>query len=63
MATNQDNGRHDLLPIKLIMPKQGAERRVLGGGGAKTPFRNVDTEYRQRLANQVSAIEQAVLSQ
>ena len=63
MASNQDNGRHDLLPIKLIMPKQGAERRVLGGGGAKTPFRNVDTEYRQRLVNQVSAIEQAVLSQ
>lgn len=63
MANSHDSVRHDLLPIKLIMPKQGAERRVLGGGGAKTPFRTVDTEYRQRLANQVSAIEEAVLPQ
>lgn len=29
------------LPIKLIMPKQGAERRVSGGGGTRPPFREV----------------------
>lgn len=63
MATNQENTGRDLLPIKLIMPKQGAERRVPGDGGPKTPFRTVDAEYRQRLSNQVLAIEAAVLSQ
>ncbi len=63
MAIDRENGRQDLLPIKLIMPKQGAERRVPGGGGPKTPFRSVDAEYRQRLANQVSAIEEVVLTQ
>lgn len=54
---------HERLPIKLIMPKQGTERRVAGGGGKKKPFREVDTEYRQRLLNQVAAIEQVILPQ
>lgn len=64
MVSNpQDKTQHGRLPIKLIMPKQGTERRVMGGGGAKVPFREVDATYRQRLLNQVSAIEQAVLPQ
>ncbi len=54
-------GDRQRLPIKLIMPKQGAERRVMGGGGPAAPFRTVDGQYRQRLTNQVEAIEQAVL--
>jgi hypothetical protein len=29
------SSQHDRLPIKLIMPKQGLERRVSGGGGKK----------------------------
>lgn len=56
------SSQHDRLPIKLIMPKQGLERRVSGGGGKKKPFRVVDAEYRQRLVNQVSAIETALQS-
>lgn len=62
MATDQPGGG-DRLPIKLIMPRQGVERKVMGGGGAREPFRTVDGEYRQRLVNQVSAIEQSVLPQ
>jgi hypothetical protein len=53
----------DRLPIKLIMPKQGAERRVTGGGGATQPFREVTPEYRQSLEKQVSAIQAAISSQ
>jgi len=60
MATDI-NGDRQRLPIKLIMPKQGAERRVPGGNGPPKPFRTVDGQYRQRLTNQVEAIEQAVL--
>lgn len=59
----QGSAPQERLPIKLIMPKQGTERRVLGGGGKKKPFREVDATYRQRLLNQVSAIEQALLPQ
>ncbi len=55
--------RHDRLPIKLIMPKQGVERRVQGGGTPARPFRTVDTKYRTRLSNQVSALRNAVVPQ
>ena len=55
--------RHERLLIKLIMPKQGAERRVQGGGTPARPFRTVDTKYRTRLSNQVSAIRNAVVPQ
>src|SRR5690348_9590826 len=48
------------LPIKLILPKQGRERRVLGGGNAPTPFRAVTPSYRQALSNQVAAIKQGL---
>ena len=48
------------LPIKLIMPKQGTERRVPGGGSAPEPFRLVDVDYRLSLGNQVSAIQSAI---
>ena len=53
----------DRLPIKLIMPKQGEERKVPVGGTAPKPFREVDTAYRKALSNQVSAIRDAVLPQ
>jgi hypothetical protein len=49
------------LPIKLIMPKQGTERRVVGGGPPATPFRTVDNEYRQRLASQLDGIQAATI--
>lgn len=62
MATDLP-GSGDRLPIKLIMPKQGVERPVQGGGGPTVPFRTVDTRYRQGLANQVTAIEKTLLPQ
>ncbi|WP_223842394.1 S8 family peptidase [Methylotuvimicrobium alcaliphilum] len=43
------------------MPKQGAERRVTGGGGPPQPFRVVDDQYRHRLVNQITAIQESVL--
>ena len=51
------------LPIKLILPKQGIERKVSCGGGSTEPFRPVDADYRQRLSNQVSAIKNAIVPQ
>ncbi len=53
----------DRLPIKLILPKQGRERKVPGGGGPAKPFRSVDTAYRRRLHSQVTAIRDAILPQ
>lgn len=50
----------NLLPIKLIMPKQGTEKPVKGGGGPKVPFRSVTAEYRASLSNQLTAAQQAV---
>lgn len=53
----------DRLPIKLIMPKQGAEKRVPGGGTPPKPFRTVDAKYRASLVRQVSAISDALKPQ
>lgn len=64
MTTNENQNRgQDRLPIKVILPKQGKERAVSGGGGRQTPFRPVDRDYRSRLSNQVSAIESALRPQ
>ena len=49
------------LPIKLILPKQGAEMPVTAGGGRPKPFRKVDKAYRERLHNQLGAIRQAIV--
>ncbi|GMU68262.1 MAG: hypothetical protein AMXMBFR37_05950 [Steroidobacteraceae bacterium] len=50
----------DRLPIKLIMPKQGAEKRVPGGGAPPKPFRTVDAAYRRGLVQQVSNVKNTV---
>lgn len=63
MAKTPDQTRADRLLIKVIMPKQGSERRVPGGGSLPKPFRPVDADYRGRLSKQVSAIQKAVSSQ
>lgn len=55
--------KSERLPIKLIMPKQGKEKKVPGGGKPPIPFRPVDTTYRISLSKQVSAIRDAVLPQ
>ena len=51
------------LPIKLIMPKQGSERRTKGGGGVRKPFRPIDSMYRERLSNQIRAIRKSLPKQ
>lgn len=60
MDENRQPPRPARLPIKLILPRQGAEKRVPGGGTPPKPFRTVDAAYRQRLANEVSAIRDAL---
>ena len=63
MADENRPPRHDRLPIKLIMRKQGVERKVSGGGPPAKPFRTVDAQYRTRLSNQVSALRNVVVPQ
>ena len=63
MAENTRPPRQDRLLIKVIMPKQGTERKVPGGGSPPKPFRTVDKKYRASLSNQVSAIRTAIVSQ
>lgn len=63
MADPESRSPRTRLPIKLIMPKQGTERKVPGGGGKKEPFRPVNETYRQHLHSQVSAIEDALAPQ
>lgn len=55
--------RTDLLPIKLILPQQGREKRVTGGGGKRVPFRDVDVAFRKGLATQIAAVSDAVNKQ
>lgn len=55
--------RHERLLIKVIMPKQGTERKVPGGGTPPKPFRTVDSKYRTRLSSQVEALRTAVTPQ
>lgn len=62
MADGRKSGA-DRLPIKLIMPKQGSEKRVPGGGTPPKPFRTVDAAYRKSLSTQVSAIREALVPQ
>ena len=63
MANTPRPPRQERLLIKVIMPKQGTERRVAGGGAAPKPFRPVDAEYRAKLSNQVAAIRTAIAPQ
>ena len=51
------------LPIRLVMPRQGTERRVPGGGSRREPFRQVDEDYRGRLWREVTHISSALASQ
>lgn len=60
MAENTRPPRQERLLIKVIMPKQGMERKVPGGGSPPKPFRPVDKKYRASLSSQVSAIRTAI---
>lgn len=50
----------DRLFIKVILPRQGTEKRVTGGGGKMEPFRVVDRAFRQSLSSRVQALSNAV---
>lgn len=63
MADTPRPPRQERLLIKVIMPKQGTERKVPGGGLPPKPFRTVDAKYRARLSSQVSAIRAAIVPQ
>jgi hypothetical protein len=63
MADTPRPPRQERLLIKVIMPKQGTERKVPGGGMPPKPFRPVDGRYRASLSSQVSAIRTAIVSQ
>ena len=63
MAENTRPPRQERLLIKVIMPKQGTERKVPGGGSPPKPFRTVDKKYRASLSSQVSAIRTAIVPQ
>jgi len=56
---DERRGTRDRLPIKVILPQQGKERPVKGGGAPPKPFRPVTPEYRESLRIQVSAIQRA----
>lgn len=60
---DKGSSNSDRLPIKLIMPKQGEEGRVKGGGSPPEPFRPVDGNYRKNLSRQIQAIRDSVLPQ
>lgn len=62
MAKREKNLEPERLPIKLILPDQAIEKRIPGGGGKQEPFRTVDTQYRERLSNQVAAIQKVSTS-
>ena len=63
MADTPRPPRQQRLLIKVIMPKQGTERKVPGGGTPPKPFRTVDAKYRSSLSSQVTAIRTAIAPQ
>src|ERR1035441_1856132 len=63
MPDQNQSPRQERPPIKLIMPKQGTERRIQPGGTPPEPFRAVDTAYRTHLSNQVGALRSAIVPQ
>jgi len=54
------DGRPERLFIKVILPKQGTERRVSGGGAPPVPFRDVTPAFRGHLSNQLQAIRRVI---
>lgn len=46
--------------IKVILPRQGAERKVLAGGAEPIPFRTVDMAFRKSLSTRIKAIDQII---
>ena len=63
MADTPGPPRQDRLLIKVIMPKQGTERKVPGGRTPPKPLRPVDEKYRARLSSQVRALRTTIAPQ
>jgi serine protease AprX len=63
MAETRNPVRSERLPIKLILPNQGKQKKVPGGGNPPKPFREVDTAFRKSLATQLNAARSALLPQ
>ena len=62
MADSKRGNAHpgqERLPIKVILPKQGKERKVPRGGQKPKSFREVTPDYRASLRTRVDAIRQA----
>lgn len=60
MADGNSRSGPSRLPIKVILPRQGRERSVPGGGSRDEPFRPVDSEFRRSLGRQISALRNAI---
>jgi len=63
MANSSSELNRERLPIKLVMPKQGTEKKVPAGGGPSEPFRVVDSSFRDSLSRQITGIEGALAPQ
>ena len=61
MANVNSRADRARLPIKLILPRQGRERSVEGGGSRHEPFCRVDAEFRERLGKQIGALRKAIV--
>lgn len=51
---------NERLYIKVILPNQGEEKRVPGGGGKLKPFKSVTPAFRQSLVRQLGRIEETL---
>ncbi len=60
MPEPQDRAPTDRLLIKVILPRQGTERKVEPGGSPPRPFRPVTTAFRQSLSVRLHAVRTTV---
>lgn len=60
--SNRQNGQEHL-PIRLVLPQQGTERRVQAAGSPPVPFRPVNQEYRTGLQKQVLSTKRALFGE
>jgi len=56
----KDSKPPERLFIKVILPKQGAERKVPGGGTKPKPFRAVNEVFRQSLSKRVNVVKRSI---
>lgn len=54
------SSKRDRFPIKVILPKQGRQRKNTAGGSNPPPFRNVDDKFRDSLSEQIMVLGKAL---